>query len=151
MHVHRRLLHQWLQHRLLHHRLLHQRRSSSSASAPAPIIIFTLAAKVKDRCCFKCEKYHATGTCDFLQRNRWYCVDCGLNALDMYEDKELAEAIRFLRSHACKSQHEVYSHNSFLGFGDPTCYNGRNCFSAEDVQLVQRYSKIVEFFYQRKV
>ena len=101
--------------------------------------------------CFKCEKYHATGTCDFLQRNRWYCVDCGLNALDMYEDKELAEAIRFLRSHACKSQHEVYSHNSFLGFGDPTCYNGRYCFSAEDVQLVQKYSKIVEFFYQRKV
>ena len=34
---------------------------------------------VKDRCCFKCEKYHAIGTCDFLQRNRWYCVDCGLN------------------------------------------------------------------------
>ena len=24
-------------------------------------------------------KYHAIGTCDFLQRNRWYCVDCGLN------------------------------------------------------------------------
>ena len=100
---------------------------------------------------WKREKYHATGTCDFLQRNRWYCVDCGLNALDMYEDKELAEAIRFLRSHACKSQHEVYSHNSFLGFGDPTCYNGRYCFSAEDVQLVQKYSKIVEFFYQRKL
>ena len=102
------------------------------------------AARVKDRCCFRCRKFRATGTHDFLRKNCWYCVDCGMNALDMYDDKELVEAIRFLRSHTCKSQHELYSHNSFLGFGDPTCYNGRCWFSAEDDLLHQKYAKLPE-------
>jgi len=101
--------------------------------------------------CFKCQQSHAVGTSDFFAVKKFNCVNCGFQVLDEYADKELAQAIRFLRLHACQSQEEAFTHSSLLGWADCTCYNGRYRFSCEDNELVHEYANVVAFFYQRGI
>ena len=102
-------------------------------------------ATQKPRRCSACGGGGGVGTFDMLDR-KWYCVSCGFDALDGYEDHLLAQHLRFLRTHALTEKSSAATYNSFRGYSDPTCYCGSFNFPPE-AHVTDAYCRAVAFFF----